>query len=115
VTTPIWGRAGAVIEPGGAGFWWRRGTARSNGSDNWATARSSWSADAGRLLHNWTPATSLRSTTSDGDVGSTSPALLPAYNGFQLAIQGGRTAGFHLLNLAPSGRHSGRRRQAARR
>ena len=56
--------------------------------------------DASRLLHNWTPPNQEALTHSDTDVGSTSPAILPAYRGLHHAVQGGKAGRLHLLNLA---------------
>ena len=95
----VWGRAGAVIEPGSGRILVATGNGPFNGSDNWGDSVLELSADAGRLLHNWTPTDELALDHSDGDVGSTSPALLPAYHGFQLAIQSGKDGRLHLLNL----------------
>ena len=55
--------------------------------------------DAGALLHNWTPADQAHLDANDLDVGSTSPALLPAFGGMRLALQGGKAGVMDLLDL----------------
>ncbi len=52
---------------------------------------------ASRLLHNWTPRDQVDLSTTDTDLGSTSPALLPDT---RLAVQGGKDGQLRLLNLA---------------
>ncbi len=108
----IWGRAGAVIEPGSRRILVATGNGPFNGSINWGDSVLELSPDASRLLHNWTPTNELALDDSDTDVGSTSPALLPRYSGYRLAIQSGKDGVLHLLNLARldgTGRHAGRR------
>jgi outer membrane protein assembly factor BamB len=95
----IWSRAGAVIEPGSSRILVATGNGPFNGSTNWGDSVLELSADAGRLLHNWTPTDQLALDHSDGDVGSTAPALLPTYHGLHLAIQGGKDSRLHLLDL----------------
>ncbi len=52
--------------------------------------------DASHLLHNWTPKNQAHLNSTDSDVGSTAPALLP---GTSLAVQGGKAGTLSLLNL----------------
>ncbi|MGI8712914.1 MAG: PQQ-binding-like beta-propeller repeat protein [Solirubrobacteraceae bacterium] len=96
----IWGRAGAVIEPGSGRILVATGNGPFDGHANWGDSVLELSADAGRLLHNWTPPNQAQLDRSDTDVGSTSPALLPTYHGLRLAVQGGKDGKLHLLNLA---------------
>lgn len=96
----IWGRAGAVIEPGSRRILVATGNGPFNGSINWGDSVLELTPDASRLLHNWTPTNELALDNSDTDVGSTSPALLPTYSGLRLAIQSGKDGILHLLNLA---------------
>ncbi|MGO9821776.1 MAG: PQQ-binding-like beta-propeller repeat protein [Solirubrobacteraceae bacterium] len=110
----IWGRAGAVIEPGNHRILVATGNGPFNGSINWGDSVLELSPDASRLLHNWTPTNELALDNSDTDVGSTSPALLPTYGGLRMAIQSGKDGILHLLNLArldgtrgPAGRRLG--------
>jgi hypothetical protein len=96
----IWGRAGAMIEPGTGRILVATGNGPFNGIDNWGSSALELSPDASRLLHNWTPTNQLFLDDNDLDVGSTSPALLPTYHGFRLAIQGGKEGKLDLLNLS---------------
>ncbi len=110
----IWGRSGAVIEPGTRRILVATGNGPFDGSTNWGNSVLELSPNASRLLHNWTPANELALSQGDVDVGSTSPALLPTYHGRRLAVQGGKDAKLHLLDLArlngtggPAGRQLG--------
>lgn len=100
----IWGRAGAVIEGAGGAASGRiliaTGNGPFDGRTNWGNSALELAPDASRLLHNWTPPNQDALDHSDTDVGSTSPAILPTYHGLRLAVQGGKDARLHLLNLA---------------
>jgi outer membrane protein assembly factor BamB len=91
----IWGRAGAVVLPGGDLL-----AATSNGPfdgvRNWGDSVVRLSPDAGRLRRHWTPTEQARYEREDVDVGSTSPAYL----GRGLVLQGGKDAKLHLLALS---------------
>ncbi|HEY1509373.1 MAG TPA: PQQ-binding-like beta-propeller repeat protein [Solirubrobacteraceae bacterium] len=95
----IWGRAGAVVEPGTGRILVTTGNALFNGSTNWGDSVLELSASGRSLLHNWTPANQVQLNSSDGDLGSTSPAVLPKTHGFRLAVQGGKDGVLRLLNL----------------
>jgi outer membrane protein assembly factor BamB len=95
----IWGRAGAVVEAGTHRILLATGNAPFNGSTNWGDSMLELSADASRLLHNWTPTDQAQLNASDTDLGSTSPAVLPPYHGYRLAVQGGKDGHLHLLDL----------------
>jgi PQQ-like domain len=96
----IWGRAGAVIEPGSHRILVATGNGPFDGSLNWGDSVLELSPDASRLLHNWTPTNQLALDKSDTDIGSTSPALLPTYAGMRMMIQGSKDGFLRLLNLA---------------
>jgi outer membrane protein assembly factor BamB len=96
----IWGRAGAVIEPGSHRILVATGNGPFDGHTSWGSSALELTPDASRLLHNWTPPNQDQLNHSDTDVGSTSPAILPVYHGFRLAVQGGKDARLHLLDLA---------------
>ncbi len=96
----IWGRAGAVVEPGSGRILVATGNGPFNGSTNWGNSVLELSADAARLLHNWTPINQAQLNASDTDVGSTSPAILPRTDGYRLVVQGGKDGRLHLLNLS---------------
>jgi hypothetical protein len=95
----IWGRAGAVIEPGTRRILVATGNGPFNGSTNWGDSTLELSSDASRLLHNWTPTDQAQLNASDTDLGSTEPAVLPAFHGYRLVVQGSKDGHLHLLNL----------------
>jgi outer membrane protein assembly factor BamB len=95
----IWGRAGAVVEPGTGRILVTTGNAPFNGSTNWGDSVLELSATGRTLLHNWTPANQAQLNAQDGDLGSTSPAVLPRFHGFRLAVQSGKDGILRLLNL----------------
>jgi outer membrane protein assembly factor BamB len=96
----IWGREGSVIEPGSHRILIATGNAPYNGSTNWGDSVLELSADAGRLLHNWTPRNQAQLEASDTDLGSTEPALLPG----GLIAQGGKAGVLSLIDLGALGR-----------
>ncbi len=91
----IWGRAGAVVESGTGRLLMATGNGPFNGSTNWGDSVLELSSDATALLHNWTPTNQEQLESSDGDVGSTGPAVLPG----RLAVQGGKDGLLALLDL----------------
>jgi PQQ-like domain len=95
----IWGRAGAVIEPGTGRILVSTGNGPFNGSTNWGDSVLELSSDAVRLLHSWTPTNQASLSSHDQDLGSTSPALMPPFHGFRLAVQGGKAGKLDLLDL----------------
>jgi hypothetical protein len=90
----IWGRSGAVIEPGGR-ILVATGNGPFNGTTNWGDSVLELSGSLD-LLHNWTPTNQASLNATDTDLGSTSPALLPG----DLAVQGGKSGVLSLLDLA---------------
>jgi outer membrane protein assembly factor BamB len=95
----IWGRAGAVIEPGTGRILVSTGNGPFDGSTSWGDSVLALSPDASRLLHSWTPTNESFLSGNDLDVGSTSPALMPVFHGFRLAVQGGKEGKLDLLDL----------------
>jgi outer membrane protein assembly factor BamB len=91
----IWGRNAVVVEPGTGRLLFATGNAPWNGRTNWGDSVLELSADGSRLLQNWTPSNQAELNRTDADLGSTSPALLPG----RLALQGGKDARLHLLDL----------------
>ncbi len=95
----IWGRAGAVVEPGTGRLLVATGNAPFNGSTDWGDSVLELSPDGSTLLHNWTPNDQARLNSDDLDLGSTSPAVLPDFHGDRLAVQGGKAGVLDLLDL----------------
>lgn len=101
----IWGRSGAVVEPGSGRLLVATGNADTssrdpfNGSTYWSDSVLELTGDASRLLHNWTPSGQAHLSATDTDLGSSAPALLPRRHGYRLAVQGGKDGQLHLLNL----------------
>jgi outer membrane protein assembly factor BamB len=94
----IWARAGAVVEPGSGRILVATGNGAFNGSTNWGDSVLELSPTLA-LLHSWTPTDQARLQATDGDVGSTAPALLGVVDGRRLAVQGGKAGVLSLLNL----------------
>jgi len=95
----IWARSGAVVEPGTGRLLVATGNGPFNGSTDWGDSVLELTPNASRLLHNWTPPNQAQLDSSDTDIGSTAPAMLPPYHGFRLAVQGGKDGQLRLLNL----------------
>ena len=95
----IWAREGAVIEPGSRRILVATGNGPFDGSTNWGDSVLELSADASRLLHSWTPTNQAFLDANDLDLGSAAPAILPAVNGWRLAVQAGKAGELDLLNL----------------
>jgi PQQ-like domain len=104
----IWARAGAVVEPSSGRILVATGNGPFNGSTNWGDSVLELTPDASRLLHNWTPTDQASLNDSDTDLGSSAPALLGVVDGKRLALQGGKDAKLHLLDLSRLGRPSPR-------
>ena len=91
----IWSRNGAAVDPANGDLVVATGNAPFDGSTNWGDSVLVLSPDAGTLLRHWTPADQDHLNSSDLDIGSTSPALLPG--GY--AVQGGNDGLLRLLQL----------------
>ncbi|HWF71800.1 MAG TPA: PQQ-binding-like beta-propeller repeat protein [Solirubrobacteraceae bacterium] len=94
----MWGRAGAVVEPGSRRILVATGNGDFNGSTNWGDSVLELSP-ALTLLHSWTPTDEAHLQATDSDLGSTSPALLGTVGGRSLAVQGGKAGVLDLLDL----------------
>ena len=90
----IWGRAGAVIDPGSANILVATGNANWNGKIDWGDALIELNPDATKILGNYTPANTEALNDRDLDLGSTSPVLL----GQDLLAQGGKDGKIRLLS-----------------
>ena len=91
----IWGRAGAVIDPGTGDIFIATGNALWNGRNNWGDAAIALDSSATRIVDNYTPSNTEELNRRDGDIGSTSPALL----GGGYVIQGGKDGSIRLLQF----------------
>ncbi|HLX25616.1 MAG TPA: PQQ-binding-like beta-propeller repeat protein, partial [Candidatus Cybelea sp.] len=105
----IWSRAGAVVDPdpsmqGRVYAATGNGDFNANtGGHNYGDSVVSLTADAGRLLGNYTPSNFDQLEANDTDLGSTGPAMLPRQNGSStplLLVQGGKDSIFRLVNRA---------------
>jgi hypothetical protein len=92
----IWGRGGAVVEPGSGRLLVATGNAPWDGKQNWGDSVLELSPNASTLVQSYTPTTQAEMNTSDADLSSASPAILPG----GLVLQGGKDAVFRLLSLA---------------
>jgi putative pyrroloquinoline-quinone binding quinoprotein len=92
----IWGRAGAVVDPANGQLLVATGNGPWNGSTDWGDATIRLSADATRIVGNYTPKNTADLESSDADLGSTSPVLL---GGAHLA-QGGKDGKIRVLSNA---------------
>ena len=91
----IWGRAGTVVDPANGQLLVATGNAPWNGSTNWGDATLRLSADATKLLGNYTPSNTDELNSGDVDLGSTSPVLLSeAY-----LAQGGKDGKIRVLSV----------------
>ncbi len=92
----IWGRGGAVVEPGTGRLLVATGNAPWDGRDNWGDSVLELSPNASTLLQSYTPTSQQQLNQTDADLGSASPALLPG----GLVLQGGKDGLYRLLSLA---------------
>ncbi len=107
----IWGRAGAVIDPGDGHIFIATGNGDWNGTTDWGDAIVELDSSATQILGNYTPANTEELNDSDLDLGSTSPVLLND----QWLAQGGKDGKIRLLSRqAMAGRspHEGRELQS---
>jgi hypothetical protein len=91
--------------PGSGNLLVATGNGKFNGSTNWGDSALMLSPDASRLLQNWTPTDQANLDATDGDLGTTVPAVLSATR----AVQGGKDGKLRLLDLRRmngSGGHS---------
>lgn len=102
----IWGRAGAVIDPGKGEIFIATGNGDWNGTTDWGDALIQIDASATKMLGNYTPADTEQLNARDRDLGSTSPVLL----GADLIAQGGKDGKVRLLSrqaIAGAAPHKG--------
>jgi PQQ-like domain len=90
----IWGRAGAVIDPGNGDIFIATGNGGWNGTTDWGDSLIEIDASATKMLGNYTPADTEELNARDLDLGSASPVLL----GGDLIAQGGKDGKIRLLS-----------------
>lgn len=90
----IWGRAGAVIDPGDGRIFIATGNGDWNGTTDWGDALVELDPGATAILGNYTPVNTAELNDDDLDLGSTSPVLL----GGDLVAQGGKDGRIRLLS-----------------
>jgi hypothetical protein len=95
----IWARAGAVVVPGSHDILVATGNGAFDGDSYWGDSVLRLSPDGQHLLGNWTPTNQAQLNSSDADLGSTAPALLPSGNRM-FGLQGGKDGKLRLLNVA---------------
>jgi outer membrane protein assembly factor BamB len=91
----IWGRAGAVVDPQTGDIFVATGNALWDGRNNWGDAVIALDSSATRIVDNYTPSNTEELSRSDGDLGSTSPAIL----GGGYLIQGGKDGSIRVLQF----------------
>ncbi len=89
----IWGRAGAVVDTATGDLFVTTGNAPWNGTTDWGDAVIELSSDATRILGNYTPSNTDVLSSTDADLGSTSPVLLAP----GLIAQGGKDGKIRVL------------------
>ncbi|MGH9534676.1 MAG: PQQ-binding-like beta-propeller repeat protein [Terriglobales bacterium] len=92
----IWGRAGAVIQPGTGDLFVATGNGPWNGRTAWGDAVVELNSSATRMLANYTPTNTEQLSDDDLDEGSTSPVLL----GGGYIAQGGKDGHVRVLQLS---------------
>jgi outer membrane protein assembly factor BamB len=92
----IWGRAGAVIDPGTGDLLVATGNGPWDGRTNWGDATLRLTPTASNLIGNYTPTNTAQLNASDTDLGSTSPVIL----GSNYLAQGGKDGLIRLLSVA---------------
>ena len=91
----IWSRNGAAVDPVNGNLVVATGNAPYNGSTDFGDSVIVLSPNASRVVGHWAPSNQAYLNSSDLDLGSTSPGLLP--NGY--AVQGGKDGVLRLLQL----------------
>jgi hypothetical protein len=103
----IWGRGGAVVAPHTHRIYVATGNAPFNGSTNWGDSVLELRPLARSLRRHYTPFTQAQLNLEDRDLGSASPALLPAGRSSRpkYVLQGGKDGRLRLLSLKHSFHH----------
>lgn len=106
----IWARAGAVVVPGSHRLLVTTGNAPFNGRTDWGDSVLLLAPAGARLLQSYTPSNQDELSNTDADLGSTTPAVLPAPGGKtpRYAMQGGKDGKIRLLALSRLNNRTGR-------
>jgi PQQ-like domain len=91
----IWGRAGAVVDPGTGNIFVATGNGPYNGTTDWGDSIIELDSDATRVLGNFTTTDNSQLDNEDLDLGSTSPVLL----GGGMLAQGGKDSIIRLVGM----------------
>ncbi|HEY7337219.1 MAG TPA: PQQ-binding-like beta-propeller repeat protein [Bryobacteraceae bacterium] len=91
----IWGRAGAVIDPGTGNIFIATGNGPYDGKTNWGDSVVELDSSATQILANYTPADNAKLAADDTDLGSSSPVLLSPTT----LVQGGKDGLIRLLTM----------------
>ncbi|HEX6799498.1 MAG TPA: PQQ-binding-like beta-propeller repeat protein [Ktedonobacterales bacterium] len=106
----IWARAGVVVDPTDGNLYVTTGNGPYDGVHDWGDSVLELSPDGSRLLDSWTPANQAALNDGDVDLGSMSPALLPAIPNSKtplLLVQGGKDNLLRLINRRNLSGHGG--------
>ncbi|HXD57416.1 MAG TPA: PQQ-binding-like beta-propeller repeat protein [Thermoleophilaceae bacterium] len=100
----IWGRAGAVVDPKTHDLYATSSNGPFDGGTNWSDSVLRLSPGAATLLAHYTPSNQRELESTDADLGSTSPILLPDPNSGQVdfLLQGGKDSTLRLLDISKS-------------
>jgi outer membrane protein assembly factor BamB len=112
----IWGRAGAVVDPVNRHVFATSSNGPFDGRIEWGDSVLELTPGAAHFTRHYTPTEQARFERDDVDLGSTSPALLPAPGGGRrtaFLLQGGKDSQLRLIPV-PGGLH-GVRGSAGRR
>ncbi len=102
----IWSRAGAVVMPGSERILVTTGNAPYDGKTDFGDTVLMLSSRARGVVQTYTPAEQKQLEDSDGDLGSTAPALLPESKP-RVGVQGGKDNKLRVISLS---RMNGRNR-----
>jgi putative pyrroloquinoline-quinone binding quinoprotein/putative pyrroloquinoline-quinone-binding quinoprotein len=100
----IWGRAGAVVDPKTHDLYATSSNGPFDGSTNWSDSVLRLSPGAAAFLAHYTPSNQRELESTDADLGSTSPILLPDPASGQIGflLQGGKDSTLRLLDISKS-------------
>lgn len=91
----VWARRGVVVEPETHRLLAATGNGNFDGKTDWGDSVVELAPDASSLIGHWTPTDYQRLDDTDGDIGSTGPALMAG--GY--VVQGGKDGRLRLFQL----------------